>query len=206
MFTGIIDSLGKVKNLIRKGKNLEITIISEKNDYLCDIKIGASISVNGVCLTVSKIKNDDFTSFISSETASITNLKFLKVGDIVNLEKSLKIGDRLDGHFVQGHIDGLGVCIGLRRLNYDYELQVKLPNELLKYVVNKGSIALNGVSLTVAKIKNDIITIAIIPETYNNTNIKYLKPGSKINIETDILGKYQMSSRLYKNAGSLSFL
>jgi len=196
MFTGIIDSTGKITKVINKGKNLEIIVKPDTENYLKDMKIGSSISVNGVCLTITEICNNSFKAFVSSETSRVSNLKFLKIGEIVNLEKALQLGDRLDGHIVLGHIDGIGVCLGLNKIGEDYELKVKVPYNLLKYIVPKGSIAINGISLTVAKIKGDIVSIAIIPATFNQTNLKKLRYGSKINIETDILGKYQQLNKI----------
>lgn len=193
MFTGIIDNLGRVEKIIKKGKNLEIIIAPENRDYLDDVQLGDSISVNGVCLTVIEKKNNNFKSFVSSETVNITNLRLLNSGEYVNLEKSLRLNDRLNGHIVLGHIDGVGICTGLNKIGNDYELKIRIPSELLKFIVPKGSIAVNGISLTIAGTKGDIITIFIIPETYNRTNIRYLKIGSKVNIETDILGKYMMN-------------
>jgi len=203
MFTGIIDNLGKVEKIIKKGKNLEVIIKPETKDYLNDVEIGDSISVNGVCLTVTEKNSNSFKLFVSSETVNITNLKLLNTGEYVNLEKSLRLSDRLDGHIVLGHIDGTGICTGLNKIGNDYELKIRVPAEMLKFIVPKGSIAINGVSLTIARIRSDIITMIIIPATYNRTNIKYLKIGSKVNIETDILGKYVMNVLRHKVQGAV---
>jgi len=195
MFTGIIDNIGKVKNLIRKDKNIEIIISPQDKNYLNDIKKGDSIAVNGVCLTVINLIGNDFKSFVSYETVNKTNIKKLHPAQFVNLEKALKLNDRLNGHIVLGHIDGIGKISTIRKIQEDYELKIIIPDELKKLVVLKGSIAVNGISLTIAKIEGNILSIAIIPETYNNTNLKYLKHGDEVNLETDIIGKYVLSSK-----------
>ncbi len=195
MFTGIIDNIGKVKNLIRKDKNIEIIISPQDKNYLNDIKKGDSIAVNGVCLTVINLIGNDFKSFVSYETVNKTNIKKFHPAQFVNLEKALKLNDRLNGHIVLGHIDGIGKISTIRKIQEDYELKIIIPDELKKLVVLKGSIAVNGISLTIAKIEGNILSIAIIPETYNNTNLKYLKHGDEVNLETDIIGKYVLSSK-----------
>lgn len=190
MFTGIIDSTGIIKHIKRKSQNWLITISPQKENYLLDVKEGESIAVNGVCLTLTSKTKDYFETFVSSETLKITNLQFLKINEIVNLEKSLKLNDRLNGHLVLGHVDGIGTCKKITRIFDDYKLEIEIPQELLKYIVKKGSIAINGISLTIAEIKKNLIEIIIIPQTYNQTNVKYFKNNTKVNIEVDIIGKY----------------
>jgi len=199
MFTGIIDSIGKVKEITRRGKNLYLVIEPEIENYLSDIKIGSSIAVNGVCLTVIEKKSNLFKVFVSDESLRITNLQFLRINSVVNLEKSMKIDSRFDGHIVLGHIDCIGVCERIFKIQEDYQLELKISGEYLKNVVKKGSIAINGISLTIADISGNILKFAIIPETYKRTNIKELKKGDKLNIEFDIIGKYILSQLELEN-------
>jgi len=190
MFTGIIERTGIVRNIEKSSRNCELTIEVTDRDFLNDIQIGSSIAVNGVCLTVTSLKNNRFCAFISTETYNITALKEIKVGETANLEKSLKVSDRLDGHIVLGHVDDVGIITGLYKMNQDYKLEIRIPARLLKYTVIKGSIAINGISLTIASKKSDRLSFSIIPETYNRTNIPLLKSGSKVNIEVDLFAKY----------------
>ena len=190
MFTGIIETTGKIKNLKKNSQNIELQIEPFQTGFLDDIKTGSSISVNGVCLTVTEIAGNSFTVFVSTETCNITNLKNIHSKEPVNLEKALKLNDRLDGHIGMGHVDDTGIVTGFHKINRDYKLDVKLPQPLLKYVILKGSIAVNGISLTIANIKSNTLSFSIIPETYNNTNIPQMKAGGKVNIEVDMFAKY----------------
>lgn len=189
MFTGIIEEIGTIqrREIIKGILNLHILCpsISDK------LKIGDSISTNGVCLTVTKRINKGFVTDVSRETLNRSTLKFLKIGDKVNLERALGIGSLLNGHIVQGHIDGVGEVLRIKRQNGQYLLRVLLPPELSRYTVEKGSIAIDGVSLTIAKILNqNIIDIAVIPITYSQTIIHTYRIGQSVNIEVDILSKY----------------
>ncbi len=186
MFTGIIDNLGIVN---KKEGNTLIIEISEKKDYT-DVKIGESIAVNGVCLTVEDFDGKKIKFFVSKETEDKSNIKYLKKYDYVNLERALKISERLSGHIVQGHIEGEGIFIRKTRRGKNYRFVFKIPEELKQFIIKKGSIAINGVSLTIADIKGLNIEIEVIPFTIESTNLKYLKAKDKINIETDIIGKY----------------
>ncbi len=190
MFTGIIETTGKIKNIESSSRNIKLQIEPSKADFLDDIKNGSSISVNGVCLTVTDIFNKAFSAFVSSETHHITNLKDIHSNESVNLEKALRLNDRLDGHLVMGHVDDIGIVTGIHRISQDYKLDVKISQSLLKYVILKGSIAINGISLTIASMKSNILSFVIIPETYNSTNIPQTKIGSKVNIEVDMFSKY----------------
>ena len=184
MFTGIIEELGKVISI-------ESNQIAVQAQYvLNDTKLGDSISVNGVCLTVTKIAKDYFNADISPETMNITALNNLKTGSVVNLERAMSANGRFGGHIVTGHIDGKGKLINMKKNGNFFILEVEIPDELKKYVVKKGSVTVNGISLTVADINSNIIKIAVIPHTYMNTNLKTLQNGEYINIETDILAKY----------------
>ena len=184
MFTGIIEETGKIRYL---GHN-EIEIEAAK--VLEGTKIGDSISINGVCETVTEIGINSFKAKISEETFTVTTFKNLKTGDIVNLERALSLNSRLGGHIVTGHVE---CCAGFAKIeNFGefYNLTFEIPDNYTKYVVYKGSITINGISLTVAEINDCFVKIAVIPHTYNHTNLKYLKTGDFVNIETDILGKY----------------
>lgn len=190
MFTGIIESTGTIKSLKKAARNIELEIGFNNKKFLTGIKTGASIAVNGVCLTATKIRDKTFSAFVSTETFSITNLKDLKPNSVVNLERSMKLNGRLDGHIVLGHIDKIGIITGIYKLNQDYTLKVRIPSDLLRYTISKGSIAINGISLTIAQKKSGVLTFSIIPETYRRTNIPKLKNGDKVNIEVDMFAKY----------------
>ena len=188
MFTGIIEETGTVKSFTKEKNGAKLTI--NANIALENTKIGDSISINGVCETVIGIGNDNFTVMVSDETFSVTTFDNLKTGDAVNLERALTLQSRLGGHIVSGHVDCVGKLVSKEYLSDFYNLYFEIPQKFAKYIVYKGSITINGISLTVANIESDIIKIAIIPHTYENTNLKYLNIGDKINIETDILAKY----------------
>lgn len=188
MFTGIIEEIGKIKTFNKNSNGAEIEI--ECSKVLNDTKIGDSISVNGTCQTVVEISNNSFKARISDETLKVTNFNSAKIGQAVNLERALTLSSRLGGHIVSGHIDGVGKFISKEKLTDFYNLCFEIPSEVDKYIVYKGSITINGISLTVASIKNNIVEVAIIPHTFENTNLCNLKEGDLVNIETDLLGKY----------------
>ena len=192
MFTGIIEDLGTVKTLNWEDTNLHIEI---KSSIAKELKIDQSISHNGVCLTVINCNSKTYTVTAIKETLDKTNLNSLKVGSIINIERGLRLGDRLDGHIVQGHIDQVGKCTAVKSLNgswlYDFEYDPILNN----ITIEKGSITVNGVSLTVVNSKKNSFSVAIIPYTYLNTNFKELNVESIVNLEFDVVGKYV--SRLY---------
>ncbi|HJP18351.1 MAG TPA: riboflavin synthase [Nitrospinota bacterium] len=188
MFTGIIEQAGKIKSFLKRGNQAKITI--EFHESASDLTLGESIAVNGVCLTVVKIGNGYFATDISEETLDRTNLGELKPTDKVNLERSLKIGERLGGHFVSGHIDGVGRISKKIRKGEEIVLTIKAPEKIMKYVVEKGSIAVDGISLTVASCDEKSITISIISHTEVCTNLKWKKSGDVVNLENDMIGKY----------------
>lgn len=188
MFTGIVEEIGVVRNISRGANGATLTV--ECSTILEDIKIGDSVSINGVCETVVSFDSKSFVVQISDETLSVTNFSKIKNGDFVNLERALMLNSRLGGHIVSGHIDTQAQIVSIEKLADFYNISLRLPDEILKYVVYKGSIAVNGISLTVADIENNICKIAIIPHTFNNTNFKYLNIGDFVNIETDILARY----------------
>ena len=192
MFTGIIEDLGIVKALNWEDTNLNIEI---KSSISKELKIDQSVSHNGVCLTVINCNSKTYTVTAIKETLDKTNLNSLKVGSIINIERGLKLGDRLDGHIVQGHIDQVGKCIGFKSLNGSWLFEFEYDPILNNITIEKGSITVNGVSLTVVNSKKNSFSVAIIPYTYLNTNFKELKVESIVNLEFDVVGKYV--SRLY---------
>ena len=188
MFTGLIEEIGCIKALERYGSNLHIQIQSSK--CLEDLKLGDSIAVDGVCQTVTKISSDSFWVTAIEETLRLVNFQDFKIGTKVNLERCLRLSDRLGGHIVQGHVDGIGRLEKIENRDGSYELFVSVPPVLTKYIIHKGSIAINGISLTVAEIKNNTIKICIIPKTWELTNLSDQEIGSAINVEVDLLAKY----------------
>lgn len=187
MFTGIIEDIGIVTHLRKEFKNLHISIRSK---ITSELKIDQSVAHNGVCLTVVEINNNQYTVTAIKETLDKTNLKTLKINDNVNLERAMKLGDRLDGHIVQGHIDQTAVCTNIEEENGSWIFTFKYNAALNNITIEKGSITINGTSLTVVNSKKDEFSVAIIPYTYNNTNFNTLKKGSIVNLEFDVLGKY----------------
>lgn len=192
MFTGIIEDLGQVKSLKHEDTNLHLTIESHLASAL---KIDQSVSHNGVCLTVVGRNDSCYTVTAIKETLDKTNLNQLVQGDIINLERGLKLGDRLDGHMVQGHVDQVGTCIGIENHDGSWIFSFEYDSSLRNITIEKGSITVNGVSLTVVNSKDNGFSVAIIPYTYEHTNFKTYKIGSVVNLEFDVIGKYV--SRLY---------
>jgi len=191
MFTGIIVGEGKVTKLDQKTKNrsaIQMTVNLGK--YAKGLKIGQSVAINGVCLSATKISNNNCVFEMIDETTKKTDLGNVKAGSTVNVERSLKVGDRLEGHFVLGHIDGVATITKIEKKPKEVKIWFKIPKKLTKYVVKKGSIALDGISLTLVNVKKDIASVCLIPHTINVTNFKSKKIGDKLNIETDVLGKY----------------
>ncbi|OYD14254.1 hypothetical protein CH333_08500 [candidate division WOR-3 bacterium JGI_Cruoil_03_44_89] len=183
MFTGIIEELGRVNTTLHHKDGIILGIHAPT--VTADLKAGDSIAVNGVCLTVNETGANSFSTFIMGETLKRTNLGLLRDREHVNLERALRFSDRLGGHIVYGHIDGISK-VTVKRHNI---IEVSIPFELMKFVVEKGSIALDGISLTVQSMRGNIISIGITPFTEENTNIKYWRIGNKINVETDVLMK-----------------
>lgn len=187
MFTGIIEATGLVKSVQHNGSNVELWI---ESNITHELKIDQSVAHNGVCLTVVEMKGDAYRVTAVDETLRKTNLGTWKAGDIVNLERSLKVGSRLDGHFVQGHVDATAKCIEKQILEGSWLFRFQFPAEYAALVIEKGSICINGVSLTVFNVGKDECTVTIIPYTYEHTNFKTIEKGSLVNIEFDVLGKY----------------
>lgn len=188
MFTGIIEEIGIVKSV----KSKVITI--EANKIFEDLKLGDSVSVNGTCLTVASFENKIFPKIfnadITLETLSRTNLGELKSGFKVNLERALTLNGRLGGHIVSGHIDGVGIIKNISKNSDDIKLTIEVSPNLMKYIIEKGSVAVDGISLTVAEVNKNNFSVAIIPHTLKETILYYKKTGDKVNIENDIIGKY----------------
>lgn len=188
MFTGIIEEVGTIQELRFLSQGATLAVGAEQ--CIAGLKIGDSIAVNGVCLTATRIGTNFFLCDVSAETLRISNFKQLKQGRGVNLERSLMVGDRLGGHFVQGHVDGVGRFISKVASGEGYEVSFDFPRELERYLVYKGSISINGISLTIATLARGIFSVAVIPHTFESTNLSQLIVGDLVNLEVDILGKY----------------
>lgn len=192
MFTGIIETLGVVTNLEKDKENLHITV---KSDFTHELKIDQSVAHNGVCLTVVIINDDEYVVTAIKETLDKTSIGELVIGDVVNLERGMKLGDRLDGHIVQGHVDGTGFCKDIKDAEGSTVFTFTYDFEGSQVTIEKGSITVNGVSLTVVNSKANEFSVAIIPFTLEHTTFKNIKIGSKVNLEFDVIGKYV--ARLY---------
>jgi riboflavin synthase len=187
MFTGIIESLGTVKELRHDQDNLHLTISAS---ITSELKVDQSVAHNGVCLTVVAIDNDCYTVTAIRETITKTNLGDWKNGDLINLERAMKLGDRLDGHMVQGHVDQIGICKSVENANGSWYYTFEYDEKANNMTIEKGSITVNGASLTVVNSKENEFSVAIIPYTYEHTNFKNFEVGTKINLEFDVIGKY----------------
>lgn len=188
MFTGIIEEIGKVVSFKKSAHGADLKISAKT--VLEDVKLGESIAVNGVCETVVAFDNTTFEVNVSDETLRVSNLSNLKQGDFVNLERALKLSDRLSGHIISGHVDLTTKFIKKEKLGEFYNMEFAVTPDFRKYIVKKGSITINGISLTIADIKPESFVVAVIPHTFENTNLKELKNNDIVNIETDILAKY----------------
>lgn len=187
MFTGIVEEVGKIKNLIKEGTNLHIEVEAKMTP---ELKIDQSVSHNGVCLTVVSIKENSYTVTAIQETLNKTNLDSLFVGDIVNLERGMKLGDRLDGHIVQGHVDQTAKCIDVKDLDGSWQFTFEYDPRLNNITIEKGSVTISGVSLTVVNSERNSFSVAIIPYTFENTIFKKIQKGTIVNLEFDVIGKY----------------
>ncbi len=189
MFTGIIEETGTVEEFTRQAHGATLKVGAET--VLSDLTVGGSIAVNGVCLTATAIQDHSFSADLSPETLERTNLSELKSGSKVNLERPLLPTGRLSGHFVQGHVDGVGELVSLAEVgDGNWWLRIRVPPELLRYLVYKGSIAIEGISLTIASVEKDTIGVAIIPHTYEATSLGKLGSGAKLNLECDVIAKH----------------
>jgi len=187
MFTGIIETIGKIVSLKTENSNLHITIESA---FTNELKIDQSVSHNGVCLTVVNIEGDCYTVTAIQETLQKSSLGKLVKDDLVNLERAMKLGTRLDGHIVQGHVDQIGTCISIEEVDGSWIFTFEYDQSSGNLTIEKGSITINGVSLTVVNSQNGKFSVAIIPYTFENTNFKNLEVGSAVNLEFDVIGKY----------------
>ena len=188
MFTGIIEELGKVSAIEKQPDAIRITIACK--EVLSDLKRGDSISCSGTCLTAIEIDDQGFTADVMLETIRRSSLDGVKVGDPINLERAMNAATRFGGHIVQGHVDGVGEVVSREKSdNWDW-VKIRIPKELMKYVVHKGSITLDGISLTVNEINEDVIAVSLIPETLRVTTLGYKNPGDKVNVEADVLAKH----------------
>lgn len=191
MFTGIVEGLGVVKEFDKHTKSRSATRMKvDLGNLAKGLKVGHSVAINGVCLTVTKISSNKAEFEMIGETLKKTDLGKLQSGDKVNIERSLKVGERMDGHYVLGHVDGTGKIIEIEKMRKEIKIWIELPKELIRYVVKEGSIAIDGISLTVVDLLKNKISVCIIPHTMKITNLGTKKAGDKVNIETDILGKY----------------
>lgn len=188
MFTGLVEELGTVRGIRHGPRSAKLDIAAR--EVLQDVKIGDSIAVNGVCLTVTSFTSDSFTADVMAETVNRTNLKWLKVNDRVNLERAMRMGDRLGGHLVSGHIDGVGTITKQEQVDIAVVTWVEAPRELLKYIIPKGSVALDGISLTVVDVDENGFSVSLIPHTAKVTTLGLKRLGDRVNIEVDMLAKY----------------
>lgn len=187
MFTGIIETLGIVKEIQKEQENLHLTVTS---DITHELKIDQSVAHNGICLTVVKIHQDEYTVTAIKETIDKTSIGTWKVGDVLNIERAMKLGDRLDGHIVQGHVDQIGVCTNIKEANGSWVFTFEYNRALNNITIEKGSITINGTSLTVVNSQINSFSVAIIPYTFEHTNFHTFKIGSLVNLEFDVIGKY----------------
>jgi riboflavin synthase len=188
MFTGIVEGKGRVLEIEERpgGRMLRI----DAGQLADGMAIGSSVSVNGCCTTVVDLTGKSFSTELMEITLQKTNLGEVRTGGAVNLERPMKLGDELGGHMVQGHVDGVGEVVRVRELDSSHIVDIRLPEDLVKYVVSTGSVSANGVSMTVAEIAGNIMTLGIIPHTWDVTNFSEFKPGVRVNIEVDLIGKY----------------
>lgn len=198
MFTGIIEELGVVQRMERGSDFCQISVSAQQ--VLDDVKMGDSIAINGVCLTVTGFDRQHFRADIMAETLSKTNLGSLTSGQKVNLERAVRLGDRMGGHLVQGHVDAVGQIAEQQTVGIAKIIRIKAPSEILDYMVAKGSIAIDGISLTVIEVFSDSFTVSIIPHTAKMTTLGFKKPGDSVNLEADIIGRY-VEKLLKKNRG-----
>jgi riboflavin synthase len=188
MFTGLIEDVGKVLKITRSGASARLDVAT--SFPVEEIRLGDSVSVNGSCLTVVEISSSTLAFDVSPETIDRTAFKWLKPGNHVNLERALKLGDRLGGHIVSGHVDCVASLVSRREISGNYVCEFRMPKEFTRYIIEKGSVAIDGISLTVNTVSEEGFSVNIIPHTARKTNLQYRKPGEEVNIETDILGKY----------------
>lgn len=195
MFTGIIECLGTVKEVTTQGTNIDVHVHTPITN---ELKVDQSVAHNGVCLTVTEISGDVYSVTAVAETLQKTNLGSLKAGDNVNIERALRVGDRLDGHFVQGHVDATGTCEEVQQLEGSWLFRFSFPKEHAALIIEKGSVCINGVSLTAFDVTGNTFTVTIIPYTFEHTTFHSLQKGDTVNLEFDVLGKYLLRAESLK--------
>ena len=204
MFTGIIEEIGIIQKIdvIENGKRLKISA----SKIMDDVKVDDSVAVNGVCLTVIKLEQNSFWAEAVGETLKKTTINKLYQNTNVNLERAVRLSDRLGGHLVQGHVNGIGVIKKINRLGENYYVEVRVPSDLEKYLIKEGSIAVDGISLTIANLTGSLVGISIIPHTWKNTNLRFRQISDEVNIEVDIIAKYveKLLNAKDKDANNLS--
>lgn len=193
MFTGIIERMATITDIIQDGTNVHFVL---ESTMATELKVDQSVAHNGVCLTVVEMTGTKYRVTAVAETLQRTNLGYWKKGDKVNIERSLRVGDRLDGHFVQGHVDTTAECIERKTLDGSWLYRFRYPEQFSALVIEKGSICINGVSLTIFNVTNNELTVTIIPYTYEHTNFSAIEAGSVVNIEFDVLGKYLVNMKM----------
>lgn len=194
MFTGIVEGMGRVKSISKSRKGADTALGVELGKLSRGLKRGDSVSINGACLTVTKLSKGEAEFELVAETIRRTNLGDVRQGDNVNIERSMKVGDRLEGHFVLGHVDGTGIIEKIEKMPSETKIWIKLEKGLAKSLVSKGSIAVDGISLTLVDVNGDRVSVSLIPHTLDVTTLKSGRKGDRVNIETDILGKYVTSN------------
>lgn len=197
MFTGLVAELGSVEKLAQQGNSFHLTVAATK--VMQNLKIGDSVAVNGVCLTVVHLGEASFTADVMPETVRLTNIGLLHAGDRVNLERTLRLCDGLDGHIVSGHVEGLGTIASRRPDGIAMVVTITTPPELLKYIIKKGSIAIDGISLTVTEVTETSFSVSLIPHTAKETTLGFKDVGDRVNLETDIIAKYVERMLGFKN-------
>ncbi len=202
MFTGIIEELGRIREVEKRGEDARIII--EARTVTADSAEGDSISVNGVCLTALEVQPDSFAADVSKETLLRSTLGSLRAGSAVNLERAVTPATRLGGHIVQGHVDARGKFLGFESHGESWTFRIAYPKEIARYLVFKGSVAVEGISLTIANLTDEYFEIAVIPKTWEATNFSQLKPGDEVNLEVDVIAKYVERILSVRNAGSES--
>lgn len=187
MFTGLIESTGRVLQLQALGEQARLTLCIP---FASELELGESVAINGCCLTVSALSGQEASFDVLTQTLEVTSLGDLKQGDLVNLERALRAGDRLGGHFVQGHIDDTGIIETMKAHGQDHLLEIRLPDGIAKYCIDKGSLAIDGISLTIAELEDNLAQFWIIPHTMEKTHLSTCAVGKRVNLEADILAKH----------------
>ena len=197
MFTGIIQAIGSIQEVHSSDNSVSLKINSNTLD-ISDSKIGDSIAVNGVCLTATQVSDNSFTADVSNETINCTTLSDLLIGDSVNLEKSLRINQGIDGHLVSGHVDGIGKVQSINKDGDSSRIKILVEDDIIKYIAKKGSICINGVSLTVNSVEDNIFDVNIVPHTFSVTTLRDLSVGSNVNLEIDLIARYVERLKNYR--------